>query len=627
MAVSNTSMESSKFTWRINCFNMCAQLFDEPICCPKFSLNYFDDTIFCLYLYPRGRSNITKEFMSIYIGLHECADRPNVEYVMAMELKLYLDCVEKDPVYTDTKLLEVSKKDGNNLLQILCMKRSSILKDSEPFRLVKIKLVLDITALSANPLNSSRKWKCKNSDLEKLSCDLLKALETPIYHDLTLKCNSGVHFGVHKCILISRYPKLAETLGLNDTRTGEYHLCVDPVALKSLITYLYSGKINVENMPHGIHSILRSDDLPHLRHTLYPFPKEFTASTTIRFRHGCFIWNIPNLDKHSHNLILKQSLSCDNMLDWTKLCVTCSFEKDENNEEYMTFAIHRIFWENSMYIACNIRIIDTNYMKEYGHLFIKGTEWKISQFISKNTLIRVQEKIIRKNRSPLIKSGCLKISFHFYISDGNFMSEIVSVRCPDVSKDSHMPLAKNLLEVHRDLKYLCESSVCSDVILCVGEEELQAHRIVLSLRSSVFSEMFEQKANEEGLSKIVIENFKPDVVKAMISYIYCGEVDNVPQGINFVIELYAIDDKYALPQLRKKCVFHLNYKLDSENAGKILVLAHSHTDDYLKKIVKKYVCDNPKEILNSSGWKAVMNDRMDLAADILSGVLSHIGKK
>src|SRR5699024_5020388 len=99
--------------------------------------------------------------------------------------------------------------------------------------------------------------------------------------------------------------------------------------------------------------------------------------------------------------------------------------------------------------------------------------------------------------------------------------------------------ANHIQDIH-----LLESGIHSDVVICITEDgdynegpmvvkEVKAHKLILASCSPVFAAMFEHDLEESKQNRVVISDIKPEVVEAMIRYIYAGKIDS--------IELYAME--------------------------------------------------------------------------------------
>ena len=77
--------------------------------------------------------------------------------------------------------------------------------------------------------------------------------------------------------------------------------------------------------------------------------------------------------------------------------------------------------------------------------------------------------------------------------------------------------------------------------------EFRAHKCILAARSPVFKAMFNYRLKENLTSKLIIEDCKPEVVKALLKYIYTSYL---PDDIRTIaIVLYIAAEKYFIEYL------------------------------------------------------------------------------
>ena len=82
-----------------------------------------------------------------------------------------------------------------------------------------------------------------------------------------------------------------------------------------------------------------------------------------------------------------------------------------------------------------------------------------------------------------------------------------------------------------------------DVILSIDGIELQAHKVILSVRSPVFDAMFgHQDTKEAQESKVEIVDVPKDTFKDLLQFIYTGKV---PAKERLTTELLAAADKVS----------------------------------------------------------------------------------
>ena len=77
----------------------------------------------------------------------------------------------------------------------------------------------------------------------------------------------------------------------------------------------------------------------------------------------------------------------------------------------------------------------------------------------------------------------------------------------------------------------------SDVVLRVGGKVFQAHKNILTARSSVFGAMFQHDdMKEEGKpNKVDIEDVKVEVFEVMLRFIYTGKVSSNELTIDLLV--------------------------------------------------------------------------------------------
>uniref|UniRef100_A0A0K0E8B6 BTB domain-containing protein n=1 Tax=Strongyloides stercoralis TaxID=6248 RepID=A0A0K0E8B6_STRER len=144
------------------------------------------------------------------------------------------------------------------------------------------------------------------------------------------------------------------------------------------------------------------------------------------------------------------------------------------------------------------------------------------------------------------------------------------------------------------------SSKFSDFTIIVDTVEIPVHKIVLSTRSSVFDAMFNSDVTETQSNTLKIDDFRLEVVKEMLRYIY---TDIYLNKVDMVTEIYMIADKYDIIDLKKIAEKHLIKTTSVDNSCKYLVLADTYSNDTLKKYCLEFVAKNVKEVIKKNDWK------------------------
>ena len=70
----------------------------------------------------------------------------------------------------------------------------------------------------------------------------------------------------------------------------------------------------------------------------------------------------------------------------------------------------------------------------------------------------------------------------------------------------------------------------TDVFLESGDVSLPCHKLLLSLHSSYFKTMFQSSGFlESHQSRIALNHIKPHILQSLVSFIYTGSIDILPE--------------------------------------------------------------------------------------------------
>lgn len=108
-----------------------------------------------------------------------------------------------------------------------------------------------------------------------------------------------------------------------------------------------------------------------------------------------------------------------------------------------------------------------------------------------------------------------------------------------------------------------------------------------SARSKVFGAMFESQMEEVATSKIVITEIDSSTFRAILLYIYTGNV--AMSGNTSYSELIYGAEKYDLFGLKQHCFDELCKNVTDETIGTLAVAAEMYNaDEQTKKSIKEY---------------------------------------
>jgi len=131
-----------------------------------------------------------------------------------------------------------------------------------------------------------------------------------------------------------------------------------------------------------------------------------------------------------------------------------------------------------------------------------------------------------------------------------------------------------------NLDHLLQSGDSSDFTFEVDGEEISAHRIILSSRSSYFRGLFNSGMREATMNRMAIEDIDATTFKAVLKFLYCGSVpDDVRSS---AMKYIPVAEKYDIKDLKDAAQFALAESLTPANVIDALVMAEVYDCDILK---------------------------------------------
>ena len=139
----------------------------------------------------------------------------------------------------------------------------------------------------------------------------------------------------------------------------------------------------------------------------------------------------------------------------------------------------------------------------------------------------------------------------------------------NIALETHRPTLRKSREIlSEDWKKFLLSKEMSDVQIKCGDQIFDAHKLILSARSPVFSRMLQSEMREKRSGLVDLGNTSPGVVKEVLSFIYTGSCcihDKKPDQ-QIVGELLQVADKYELEHLKDLCQYTLSSTLTPKNS-------------------------------------------------------------
>lgn len=167
-----------------------------------------------------------------------------------------------------------------------------------------------------------------------------------------------------------------------------------------------------------------------------------------------------------------------------------------------------------------------------------------------------------------------------------------------------------------DYERLLTEECFNDATIKIKDKDYPVYKGILAARSPVFDAMFRNNMIENATNVVNITDISQEVFEDMLLYIYSGKIKNP----NLAYELILVADKYDLKGLKDICGAILCEQLSKDTAIKMLILAHTHNVDILKKKALEFIKVNARysEVKNSEIWNVLISFHADLMAEMLA---------
>ncbi|CAL1287708.1 unnamed protein product [Larinioides sclopetarius] len=228
-------------------------------------------------------------------------------------------------------------------------------------------------------------------------------------------------------------------------------------------------------------------------------------------------------------------------------------------------------------------------------------QWNFPLSFSKDHLV--------ERNAQFLPNDILTLKCEFVFSTGVEYKGI-----EDTEYDALSLVTENLPKIPcalEELTQLYEEGTLCDTKLKTATETFNAHKSILSARTSVFKAMFTTNMQEKANECVIIEDLDSDTIRRMLKFLYSDNLDDLDWQC--AKNLYFAADKYNMIGLKHRCSAFMKSNLQPPNCCKILVLADKHQDSDLKKSVQEYIAKFREEIFRSDHWKILEKSNPELS--------------
>ena len=155
-----------------------------------------------------------------------------------------------------------------------------------------------------------------------------------------------------------------------------------------------------------------------------------------------------------------------------------------------------------------------------------------------------------------------------------------------------------------------------DVHFCFQDgQSIGAHVNILKIRSPVFAAMFEHEMEESKTGRVPIQDIDPDVFHQLLHYIYSGRT-KTQLTEEIAQPLYVAADKYDIKVLRNEITFYLRSCIRVDNVIFLMIFAHLHSIENLKKSAIVFAKVNARQIVEQDDWANLIKGHPDLSVEV-----------
>ena len=167
-------------------------------------------------------------------------------------------------------------------------------------------------------------------------------------------------------------------------------------------------------------------------------------------------------------------------------------------------------------------------------------------------------------------------------------------------------------EVLSHLGQLLQTHEGSDVDFIIKGVEIPGHTAIIRGGSLVLASMFDLPMTEKANKSVEINEISPNVFRQLLSYLYTGNAPNLKDE-EITEPLFITAENNQITSLKKRCSHILGKKkLNVDNAVRLVVLSHLHSDDELKEDVRCFLAKNSTAMWERNEFKRLCYEYPEL---------------
>ena len=173
---------------------------------------------------------------------------------------------------------------------------------------------------------------------------------------------------------------------------------------------------------------------------------------------------------------------------------------------------------------------------------------------------------------------------------------------------------------------LLRDEATADITLLCGDERLRAHKLVLAARSPVFkAQLIGGLAHADTAELSVPDEITAQAMRRLLLWTYTGRFVASELSAQEALGMLVAADFYDLPDAVSACEARLVTTLAIDNAVAVLLLAHRHSRERLKRAALTFLATRAADAMLTPEWSTLIamprpTEGMSLVEEVLFAV-------
>lgn len=245
----------------------------------------------------------------------------------------------------------------------------------------------------------------------------------------------------------------------------------------------------------------------------------------------------------------------------------------------------KILWaiESSEFIIDEFKLVEYN-KNVYGNFTIQTSDFEIGDILKRGTF-DTNSLFLENLDSPSIYTGqdLQPIIFTFYVY--------------------YRPDETVMYSLAEDYDKFLKNQELSDITFVIGNQEIPAHKQIVSARNDVFAKMLNCDMLEKKNSRVEIIDIEEDIFKLLLRYIYSGNLET--KDTEVLLKLLVAADKYSVKSLVSVCGYRLIDNLSVDNAIQIFITSDLVNVNFLKNTCMNFIMEKKDIIVGTQTYKEI----------------------